>query len=62
MSAASRLWQRMAFQPLIHHPPQCDEIAKMVERRTVEQEVPGSNPAAGEFFAPCCSGSQVIGV
>ena len=28
----------------------CDEIAQIVERRIVELVVPGSNPAAGEFF------------
>ena len=28
----------------------CDEIAQMIERRTVELEVLGSNPIAGEFF------------
>ena len=27
-----------------------DSIAQMVERRRVEPEAPGSNPAAGEFF------------
>ena len=27
-----------------------DEIAQMVEQRTVEPAVPGSNPATGEFF------------
>ena len=28
----------------------CNEIAQMVEQRTVEPEVPGSNPATGTFF------------
>ena len=28
----------------------CDEIAQMVERWTVELEVPGSNPATSQFF------------
>ena len=30
--------------------PQGDEIAQMVERRTVEPEAAGSNPAARNFF------------
>ena len=29
---------------------QYDEIAQMVEQRTVELEDPGSNPATGELF------------
>ena len=29
---------------------QCDEIAQMVEQRTVKPEVPVSNPAASKFF------------
>ena len=39
----------------------CDEIALMVERQTMEPEDPGSNPAASDFFTPCCSVSQAIG-
>ena len=50
------------IHPFIAHPSiQCDEIAQMVEWRTVEREVSGSNPAAGEFFVPCCSMSQWTG-
>ena len=30
----------------------CDEMAQMVERRTVEPEVLDSNPANCEFFCP----------
>ena len=36
----------------------CDEIAQMVERWTVEQEVLGSNLATGKFFRTI---SQAIG-
>ena len=38
-----------------------DEIAQMVERRTVEPEALGSNPTVCKFFVPCCSMSQAIG-